>query len=116
MVMRSGKSYEYNVECPICGFKKKNYEMKRRWDGLMVCKDDWEMRHPMDFYRAKNDAHKLPYTLPAQENNLTATNTATNVNPSSAPSATGLYWFNTLTGVTYKSVGTATVNDWVRIQ
>ncbi len=28
----------------------------------MVCKWDWEQRHPADFYRGRNDAHKLPWT------------------------------------------------------
>lgn len=28
----------------------------------MVCKDDWEPRHPMDFYRSRNDTHALPFT------------------------------------------------------
>ena len=25
------------------------------WDNLIVCPDDWEMRHPQDFVRGKAD-------------------------------------------------------------
>jgi hypothetical protein len=55
------KSYEYNALCDVCGFKKKATDLRRRWDGFMVCKDDWEQRHPLDFYRTRNDTHLLPF-------------------------------------------------------
>lgn len=57
-----GRSYDYSVLCDSCKFKFKNYELRLRWDGLWVCKDDWELRHPSDFYRNRNDTHKLPFT------------------------------------------------------
>jgi len=34
--------------CPVCGFKKRVSEGRRRWDGEYVCKDDWEPRHPQE--------------------------------------------------------------------
>lgn len=55
-------SYDYNATCDVCGFKYKASEMKKRWDGLMVCRDDYETRHPSDFYKVKNDTHVLPFT------------------------------------------------------
>lgn len=58
---RVTRSYEYNVLCDVCGFKFKASELKYRWDGLLVCKEDWEIRHPSDFFRTRNDAHKLPF-------------------------------------------------------
>lgn len=64
MSTRRGGSYSYNVLCDVCGFKYKNYQVKRRWDGLMVCSQDWEPRHPMDFFRSRNDTHSLPFTRP----------------------------------------------------
>jgi hypothetical protein len=60
--MRVTKSYGHNAICDVCGFKFKNFELKKRWDGFMVCKNDYEMRHPMDFYTTRNDAHLLPWT------------------------------------------------------
>jgi len=37
--------------------------MVRRWDGLWVCEEDWEPRHPMDYFRTINDVHVLPFIL-----------------------------------------------------
>jgi hypothetical protein len=61
---RATRSYEYNALCDVCGFKKKASELRKRWDGFMVCKEDFEHRHPMDFYTTRNDAHLLPWTRP----------------------------------------------------
>ena len=61
MVTTVGPSGQYNALCDVCGFKKKNWEMRKRWDGLWVCNEDWEPRHPMDFYKTRNDFHKLPF-------------------------------------------------------
>jgi len=55
------RSYEYNVICPVCGFQKKNFEMQQRWDGLWVCKEDWEPRNILDLYRNRSDTHTLPF-------------------------------------------------------
>ena len=52
-------SYSYNALCDSCGMKFKASELRVRWDGLWVCKDDFEFRHPSDFYRSRNDTHKL---------------------------------------------------------
>lgn len=54
----------YNVLCDVCGFKMKASEVKKRWDGAIVCKEDWEQRHQLDFYETRNDVHKLPFTRP----------------------------------------------------
>lgn len=43
------------VECEVCGFVIRSKEAKVRWDGVIVCPSDWEMRHPQDFVRAKED-------------------------------------------------------------
>lgn len=63
-INRATKSYEYNVLCDVCGFKKKASQVRKRWDGFMVCKEDWEPRHSLDFYTTKNDTHVLPFTRP----------------------------------------------------
>lgn len=59
-----GKSFDYRAICDVCGFKKWSYELRKRWDGLMVCEADWEPRNILDFYRTRNDAHRLPWTRP----------------------------------------------------
>ena len=39
---------DYWKECPICGFDYLRSEMLERWDGLVVCKPDWDPEHPLD--------------------------------------------------------------------
>lgn len=41
----------WNAICDVCGFKYKAVDLKKRWDGLYVCKEDWEPRHPSDFFK-----------------------------------------------------------------
>lgn len=60
-------SYDYNAICDVCGFKLKASELRRRWDGRMVCKEDYETRHILDFYQTRNDAHLLPFTRPDKD-------------------------------------------------
>lgn len=101
----------YNALCDVCGFLYKAAELKKRWDGMMCCPEDWETRHPSDFYRSRNDAPKLPWTRP--DNNgidVSPTNsnaTRSTVDPSAAEPASnyasGYLWFNTTTGRIFKS-------------
>ena len=58
---RSGK---YNAICDVCGFKFKETSLRKRWDGLMVCEQDWEQRHPQELLRPVPDQVKLPWTRP----------------------------------------------------
>lgn len=50
--------------CDECGKKVKSSELKKRWDGLMVCPKDWEPRQPQDFIRAKVDIQATPWNRP----------------------------------------------------
>jgi hypothetical protein len=58
------KPNDYNALCDVCGWKFKASELKRRWDGLMCCSEDWEPRQPQDFVRGVRDQKKLPFTRP----------------------------------------------------
>lgn len=58
------KPRDPNAICDECGFKYKQSELRRRWDGLMVCKQDWEPRQPQDFVRGVQDQKPLPFTRP----------------------------------------------------
>ncbi len=55
---------DYNAICQMCGFKYKASELRKRWDGVMVCKKDYEPRHPQDFIRAIPEQAQLPFTSP----------------------------------------------------
>jgi hypothetical protein len=61
-----GGSYSYNASCDVCGFQFKASELRKRWDGLMVCDEDFETRHVLDFFKNKNDHHPLPFTRPQE--------------------------------------------------
>lgn len=60
------KAGTWNVICDVCGFKMKSDEVRKRWDGYMVCQADWEPRHPMDFLRAPPGPKPLPWARPEQ--------------------------------------------------
>lgn len=54
----------WNVLCDSCGRKFKALDLKQRWDGLMVCKEDWEMRHPSDFLRVQKEKIAVAFSRP----------------------------------------------------
>ena len=47
--------------CDVCGRKYKASNLKKRWDGLMCCDDDWEIRQPQDFVRGVADTQIAPW-------------------------------------------------------
>ena len=38
--------------CDVCGMEYGSEHKKQRWDGAIVCKWDWEPRHPQDLIKA----------------------------------------------------------------
>lgn len=43
------------VVCDVCGFDIRADDARTRWDGMVVCPDDFELRHPQDFVQAQED-------------------------------------------------------------
>lgn len=43
------------LECDRCGFDYRLHEMKREWNGLVVCTSCHEPRHPQDFIKVVED-------------------------------------------------------------
>ena len=41
----------WKVTCDVCGFWFPSGEVKKRWDGLIVCDKDYEERHPSTLYK-----------------------------------------------------------------
>ena len=41
--------------CDVCGFRFPSDKLKDRWDGLKVCHNDWESRHPQDFIKIREE-------------------------------------------------------------
>jgi len=58
------RSGEHSAICDICGMKFKASKLRLRWDGLMVCRDDFEVRHPQELIRSIPDQNKLSWTRP----------------------------------------------------
>jgi len=50
--------------CDVCGFKFKALDLKRDWRGLMVCKDDYELRHESDFLRVQKEKISVEFSRP----------------------------------------------------
>lgn len=57
-------SGDWNLICDVCSKKIKASEAKHRWDGLIVCSDDWEMRHEQDFVQGKSDKISVEFSRP----------------------------------------------------
>jgi len=44
------------VICQSCGFRFPSSEIQKRWDGLLVCKNDLESRHPQTMIRVRGES------------------------------------------------------------
>ena len=45
--------------CDVCGFDFKGSQLRKRWDGAMVCSADWEPRHPQDSIKARAERNNV---------------------------------------------------------
>ena len=58
------KAGEWNVTCDVCSKKIKAGQAKKRWDGFIVCPDDFEIRHEQDFVKPRLDKITVPFQRP----------------------------------------------------
>lgn len=63
------KRGSWNAVCDVCGFEFKSDELRKNWKGLMVCREDYEQRHPQDFIRARHEDTSVPWSRPEPEDN-----------------------------------------------
>lgn len=54
----------WNALCDSCGMKFKANELRERYDGMMVCPEDWEPRHPSERPLSIRSPRALPWTRP----------------------------------------------------
>ena len=63
-----GRNYyvsgQFNVTCDVCSRKIKSGQARKRWDGFIVCPEDYETRHPQDFVRTRQDKISVPFVRP----------------------------------------------------
>lgn len=55
---------DWNAVCYECGRKKKASQLKKHWQGYMVCPEHWEPRHPQDFVSAPKAPEVPTWTQP----------------------------------------------------
>lgn len=61
------KSGTWNAICDVCGFKFKMDKLKKRWDGLMVCHEDFELDHPQKYLRVRESGLAVQPVRPEVE-------------------------------------------------
>lgn len=52
---------EWNAVCDVCGCKYKGTKLRLRWDGLRVCADDYNLRHPQELLRVPLERSGVPW-------------------------------------------------------
>jgi len=60
-------SGQWNAICDRCGFKFKSSELKKDWQGLMVCEKDFEPRHPQSLIKTVTETAFPDWTRPETE-------------------------------------------------
>ena len=45
--------------CDVCGFHYKHSQLRKRWDGAMVCSKDFETRHPQDLIKIRPERNNV---------------------------------------------------------
>lgn len=58
------KPGSYNAICYRCGQKYKASQLKREWEGFMVCPRCFEQRNAQDFLRPMKDQQAVPWSQP----------------------------------------------------
>ena len=111
-----GKSYEFNVECDVCRRTVKSTQIKKRWDGLLVCPRDFETRHPLDFYQARNDTHILPFTRPPEAREGTLNISTVTYPLAATPTVTSVVQIGAVPNANFQNYcgPSVTVMAWVR--
>ncbi len=63
--------------CDVCGFHMHQSDLRKRWDGAMVCDADWESRHPQDLIKARAERNNVKDARPEPEHRFLGTNEIT---------------------------------------
>lgn len=67
--------------CDVCGRKFKASLLQQRWDGLMCCNKDWEIRQPQDFVRGVADTQIAPWLRSEPSNTFVPVTSTVTVDP-----------------------------------
>lgn len=61
------------AHCEICGFRFPLHHLRYQWDGLLVCKKDYSIKHPQLTPRSPSDAQGLKNPRPITDDDGTVT-------------------------------------------
>jgi len=73
-------SGDWNAICDVCGRRYKDTDLRKRWDGLIVCPQDYEERQPQDFVRARADQMAVPWSRPEGQDTFVPINYTPTIN------------------------------------
>lgn len=72
--MSIAKIFKWNVICQVCRKKLKSNEVRKRWDGLLVCNEDYEEKHPRDMpIPPQREQAPIPFASPEPTDTFTTT-------------------------------------------
>jgi len=54
----------WRVICDVCGFEFPSDQVKKRWDGLIVCDKDYEQKHPQLSIRTRPEKMGVAFARP----------------------------------------------------
>ena len=57
--------------CDVCGFEYYSEDKRKRWDGLIVCPEDYEADHPQKYIRVQPDGLPVADPRPEPEDEFT---------------------------------------------
>lgn len=86
---------DWKALCDVCGREFKASRLQKRWDGLMCCVQDWEIRQPQDFVRGVADTQIAPWTRPEPSDSYVGvcySNSAVSGVAQASCALTGTYW------------------------
>ena len=61
------KAHQHKFICDVCGFELYSEKKRKRWDGLIVCPDDFESDHPQKYIRVEPDGQPVDDPRPEAE-------------------------------------------------
>lgn len=64
---RSTKRGIWQVTCAVCGFDFDSDRVKKRWDGVYVCEEDWEPRNILDFFKVRKEDLTVPFVQKVED-------------------------------------------------
>lgn len=71
------KHGDRNAFCDCCAMKRKLSELRKRWDGFMVCSECWEPEHPQNRLVVRPETHRQVEGRPGHEDVEIVANTVT---------------------------------------